>query len=97
MKTIVIRSLPLMFLLLGAFTEKYQDIEFICMKKQMAPNTCHYNFKVDGGKFRYVDIGCRFKKTDEVIEKVKNGSLGLAKDWKIACPEMKEKKETDGY
>lgn len=68
------------------------NIEFVCLKKQMAANQCHYNFKVDGGKFRYVDIGCRFKKKDEVIEKVKDGSLALAKDWKIECGEPKEKK-----
>ena len=98
MKLIVIRLLPLLFMLLGAFTKPSQsNIEFICMKRQMAPNHCHYNFIVDGGKFRFVDIGCRFKKKDEVIEKVKSGILALAKDWKIACPEKKERKESDGY
>jgi hypothetical protein len=98
MKPSVIRLLPVLFLFFGAFTTINQDshIEFVCMKKQMAPNNCHYNFKVDGAKFRYVDIGCRFKK-DDVIEKVNEGSLGLAKDWKIACPEPKEKKEEAGY
>jgi hypothetical protein len=100
MKPYAIRLLPFLFLLSGAFTtinrDQESDIEFVCMKKQMAPNHCHYNFKVDGGKYRYVDIGCRFKK-DDVIEKVKDGSLGLARDWKIACPEPKEKKEGNGY
>lgn len=73
------------------------NVEFVCARKQMASNQCHYNFIVDGGKFRYVDIGCRFKKKDEVIEKVKDGSLALAKDWKINCGEVKEKKEDSGY
>jgi hypothetical protein len=66
------------------------NIEFSCMKKQMASNQCHYNFIMDGAKYRYVDIGCHFKKKDQVIEKVKDGTLGLAKGWKIACPEVKE-------
>ena len=73
------------------------NVEFVCLKKQMAANQCHYNFKVDGGKFRYVDIGCRFKKKDEVIEKVKEGTLALARDWKIDCLEPKEKKGEPGY
>ena len=101
----IIRIFSFVFFLFvfGAFTKPNQEssIEFVCMKKQIAPNNCHYNFIVDGGKFRYVDIGCRFKKKDDVIEKVKDGSLGLAKDWKIACPqpkeESKEKKAETGY
>ena len=56
----------------------------------MAANQCHYNFKVDGAKYRYVDIGCKFKKTEDVIKKVKKGSLALAKDWEIECPESKQ-------
>jgi hypothetical protein len=73
------------------------NIEFVCLKKQIAANQCHYNFIVDGGKFRYVDIDCRFKKKDEVIEKVKKGSLALAREWKIACDEVKDKKQESGY
>jgi hypothetical protein len=92
-----ISVLPLLFLVLGSFTKPNQDnIEFVCMKKQMAPNHCHYNFIVDGGKYRYVDIGCRFKK-DYVIQNVKEGSLGLARDWKIACQMPAEKKDPAGY
>jgi hypothetical protein len=98
MKPYAIRLLPVLFILLGSFTKPNQEnIEFVCMKKQMAPNLCHYNFKVDGGKYRYVDIGCRFKKKDEVIEKVKDGSLGLAREWKISCPEVSDKKDSTGY
>ena len=69
------------------------NIEFTCMKMHKASNTCHFNFKVDGAKYRYVDIGCKFSnKKDEAIKKVKDGSLALAKDWKIDCPEPTEKK-----
>jgi hypothetical protein len=97
MKLSAINFLPVLFILLGSFTKTNQDnIEFVCMKKQMAPQHCHYNFIVDGGKFRYVDIGCRFKK-DYVIEKVKEGGLGLARDWKIACQEVSEKKDQNSY
>jgi hypothetical protein len=41
-------------------------------------------------------MGCKFsKKKDELVKKVKDGSLALAKDWKIDCPEPKEKKESE--
>ena len=78
------------------FTSPAQEgnIEFSCMKMHKASNTCYFNFKVDGAKFKYVDMGCKFsKKKDEVIEKVKDGSLALSKDWKIECPEPTEKKD----
>lgn len=82
-------------LLLSGFT-RYQgeNVEFICLKTHKASNTCHFNFKVDGANFRYVDVGCKYsKKQNELIKKVKDGSLFLAKDWKIPCPEPKEQKQ----
>ncbi len=73
-----------------------ENIVFSCMKTLKATNTCHFNFIVDGAKYRHIDIGCKFsKKQAEVIKKVKEGSLALAKDWKIECPEAKEKKDGD--
>jgi hypothetical protein len=37
-------------------------------------------------------MGCKYeKKKDEVIEKAKEGTLALAKDWKISCPVTKSK------
>jgi len=75
-----------------------ENVEFACMKTHKASNTCHFNFKVDGAKFRYVDIGCKFsKKQAELIKKAKEGSVALSKDWKMECPEPKEKKEGEGY
>lgn len=69
-----------------------ENIEFSCFKMHKASNTCHFNFTVDGAKFRYVDMGCKYsKKVDEVIKKVKEGTLALARDWKIDCPEPKQK------
>jgi hypothetical protein len=81
---------------LTGFTPRHQEnIEFICMKMHKASNTCHFNFKVDGAKFRYVDIGCKYsKKTDELIEKVKAGTIALSKDWKMECPEPKPEPTT---
>lgn len=78
---------------LMSFSPRQGDnIEFTCFKMHKASNTCHFNFTVDGAKFRYVDMGCKYnKKTEEVIKKVKDGTLALARDWKIDCPEKKEK------
>ena len=73
-----------------------ENIEFICYKTHKATNTCHFNFIINGAKYRHVDMGCKFsKKQDECIKKVKEGSLALAKDWKIDCPEPKEKKDSE--
>ena len=92
MKTLIILILSV---ILFSFTDDnftYQEnVEFVCSKNIKAKNECHYNFLVDGGKFRYVDIGCRRKK-EEVIEKVKAGEIPLAKDWKLECP-MPKKEE----
>lgn len=83
----------ILFIVLMSFsTRQGSNIEFSCMKMHKATNTCHFNFTVDGAKFRYVDMGCKYsKKVDEVVQKVKDGSLALAKDWKIECPATKPK------
>jgi hypothetical protein len=74
--------------------KEVEDVEFICMKTHKASNTCHFNFKVDGANYRFVDIGCKYaKKQKEVIDKVHEGTLSLAKEWKIACPEPKSDKK----
>jgi hypothetical protein len=84
--------------LVTAFSPRQSDhIEFSCLKKNKASNTCHFNFKVDGQKFRFVDTGCKFeKKKDDIVKKAKEGNLALAKDWKIDCPEAKETKDKKG-
>jgi len=81
--------------ILSGFTsgDQGENIEFSCMKMHKASNTCHFNFKVDGAKYRYVDIGCKFsKKKDDLVKKAKEGSVALSKDWKMECPEPKEEK-----
>jgi hypothetical protein len=75
----------------GFSSNSLEDIQFVCMKTHKASNTCHFNFKVDGANYRFVDVGCRYnKKKDELIRKVESGSVFLAKDWKISCPESKK-------
>jgi hypothetical protein len=92
-------TFALLILLLTGFSsnKKVEEIEFVCLKTHKATNTCHFNFKVDGANYRYVDIGCKYsKKQDQLIKKVQEGSIFLAKDWKIACPEPKPKSESEG-
>ena len=67
-----------------------EEVELVCVKRHSTSNTCHYNFKIGGANYRFLDVGCKGKK-DEIIKKANEGELGLAKDWKIVCPEAKEK------
>jgi hypothetical protein len=91
MKTLFV-IFVLAFVALTGFTPiQGENVEFICLKTHKASNTCYFNFKVDGGKYRFEDIGCKKSKhKEETIKQVKEGKLALAKDWKIACPEPKE-------
>ena len=74
----------------GASHSQGESIEFVCLKAHKATNTCHFNFIIDGAKYRHVDMGCKFsKKKEELIKKVKEGTAALARDWKIDCPEAK--------
>lgn len=80
--------LVLIVFLSGSSFRQNERVEFVCMKTHKASNTCHFNFKVDGAKYRYIDAGCKMRrKKDEVIRKAKDGRLGLARDWKVECPE----------
>jgi hypothetical protein len=96
MRPFLTRLFPLaLFIVLASFrTDQGENVEFVCMKTHKASNTCHFNFIIDGAKYRYVDMGCKFsKKLDEVVKKAKEGTLALAREWKIECPEAKEKKD----
>jgi hypothetical protein len=87
-----------LLIIFSSGSPKYQNenVEFVCYKTHKASNTCHYNFIINGAKYRHVDIGCKFaNKKDEMIKKVKEGTAALAKDWKIDCPEAKEKKDSE--
>ena len=67
------------------------DVQLTCFKAHKATNTCHFNFTIDGARYRYVDIGCKYsKKQDEVVKKAKEGTLALARDWKIDCGVKKD-------
>jgi len=95
MRSFLIRLFPLaLFIVLASFrADQGENVEFVCMKTHKASNTCHFNFIVDGAKYRYVDIGCKFnKKRDDVVKKAKEGTLFLAREWKIECPLPTEKK-----
>jgi hypothetical protein len=84
------------FMLFTGFKSEQSEPEFVCMKTHKASNTCHFNFKVDGAKYRYVDIGCKYqKKVDELVQKAKDGTIALSKDWKIECPQPKEQPASD--
>lgn len=82
--------LAVVFVLTGFRSSSVNDVEFVCMKTHKASNTCHFNFRMDGASYRYVDIGCKYQKKQEtLIKKVQEGSLFLAKDWKVNCQEPK--------
>jgi hypothetical protein len=93
------RSLTLSaFFLLASFGFSFKpvqdsNVEFSCLKTHKASNTCHFNFKIDGAKYHFVDVGCKKSKNKEqVVKDVQEGKLALSKDWKIDCPEPKEEK-----
>lgn len=67
------------------------EVELVCVKKHSASNMCHYNFRIAGANYRYQDIGCKGKKED-ILQRAKDGKLGLAKEWKLECPAPKEDK-----
>lgn len=91
MKTLSAFIIILICVISGFRPAQVDNIEFVCAKTHKASNTCYFNFIVDGGKYTYTDIGCKKSKNkEEIIKKVKEGKLALAKDWKIACPAPKQ-------
>ena len=86
----ILASLACVFFIVTGFTrtERVADdqVEFVCVKKQMSRNTCHYNFIIAGARYRYVDMGCKFRETREVIDRARTGRIALARHWEIDCP-----------
>lgn len=83
------------FFVTGFRTSTDNEVELSCMKMHKSTNTCHFNFKIDGAKYRFIDTGCKFsKKKDAILEKAQKGELALAKDWKLECAEVKSEKES---
>lgn len=81
----------LVALMLTSFSKTVKpsrEVELVCIKRHSTSNSCHYNFKIGGANYRFIDVGCKGKK-DAIVKKANEGELGLAKDWKIACPEPK--------
>lgn len=73
-----------LFFLTASAPRASEEVELTCVKKQMATQTCHYNFTINGIRYRFIDNGCKSKKED-ILKKAKEGKLALAKDWKIDC------------
>jgi len=96
MKTMIRVCCALLIILMTGFrSSSYQDetVEFACLRTHKATNTCHFNFVINGARYRYLDIGCKYnKKRDEVVKKAKAGTLALARDWKIECESVKSEK-----
>lgn len=88
------KYLIILFLIIGGSkTAPGDNVEFVCMRKHAATKTCYYNFKVDGARYRYVDMGCKFKDKEDVIKKAKEGDIALAREWKVACMEIEPGKK----
>ena len=85
----------LSFTMAGFSVRVDERVEFICMKRKLSTQTCHYNFRIDGAKYRYVDLGCKIKKQADVIEKARSGNIALARNWEIECPEIKSQGGAD--
>lgn len=86
----ILASLACVFFFISGFTrsERIADdqVQFVCLKKQVSHNICHYNFIIAGAEYRYVDTGCKFKSTRDVIDHARTGRIALARHWKIECP-----------
>lgn len=83
----------LVALMLTSFSESVkhsEEVELVCVRRHSTSNTCHYNFKIAGANYRFIDVGCKEKK-EAIVKKANEGELGLAKDWKIVCAEAKVK------
>ncbi|MEQ9592691.1 MAG: hypothetical protein RLN86_08840 [Cyclobacteriaceae bacterium] len=63
---------------------KAYEPNLVCIKKNNAQNICYYNFEIDGDKYHFMDIGCKYSK-EKLMKKIGKGTIALAKDWKIPC------------
>ncbi|MCS6975125.1 MAG: hypothetical protein N2044_07795 [Cyclobacteriaceae bacterium] len=73
-------------LLIGSSGFADDEVELVCVRKQIAANICHYNFLINGMPYRYLDNGCR-ESRESALKKAREGKLALAKEWKLECPE----------
>lgn len=58
--------------------------ELVCIKNSKSRNTCYYNFKMDGVEYNYMDVGCKYTRA-QLLEKVEDGKVALAREWKVPC------------
>ncbi|MDH4059042.1 MAG: hypothetical protein OEU76_09765 [Cyclobacteriaceae bacterium] len=71
-------------LLFGTFHGDQGKPELVCVRNNKAKKLCYYNFRLDGKNFHYTDVGCKYSRS-KVLEKVHDGSLALAREWKVPC------------
>ena len=89
-KTILTILVALMLTSFSKTVKHREEVELVCVKRHSTSNTCHYTFRIGGANYRFIDVGCKGKK-DVIVKKANEGGLGLAKEWKITCPEPKAK------
>ena len=63
---------------------KTNEPGLVCVKKNNAQNICYYNFEIDGDKYHFMDIGCKYSK-EKLMKKIGKGTIALARDCKIPC------------
>lgn len=74
----------LSFFWISATHDQHATPELVCVRTNKASKVCYYNFKLEGDKFHFTDVGCKYNK-EKVLEKVKEGTIALAKNWKVEC------------
>ena len=68
----------------GVYTVDNEKPELICVKNNKSRNTCYYNFRIDGKKYHFMDVGCKYSKT-KVFDRIEEGTIALGKGWKVQC------------
>ncbi|MFN3840599.1 MAG: hypothetical protein ACK4RF_07820 [Cyclobacteriaceae bacterium] len=91
MKSFFVKAVAVIIfvVILGMKSKAEDEVELICMRKQHSTKTCHYNFRINGVPYRYIDNGCKESK-EVLIKKAREGKLALAKEWKVDCHQQKE-------
>ncbi|HNP96140.1 MAG TPA: hypothetical protein PKJ63_10940 [Cyclobacteriaceae bacterium] len=74
----------LLFLFAGSAPLQQTKPELVCIKNHKSRNTCYYNFKIEGVKYNFTDIGCRYTKA-QILTKIEEGTIALGKGWKVPC------------
>jgi hypothetical protein len=60
------------------------NIQYCCAIRLTTPEICHHNIKVDGQKYRLIDIGCKYSRQD-IKEMAKNPEIFFKKNGVHQC------------